>query len=1265
MTRSEYYSRYVSNSGFIERKGSNEITDALDRIAMNAKERIWVAVPWFYTVENLWIKSFIERLSDASKKGIDVKVFLRPDISNHSTVNQLTLARAKVFSKKSIIRYIHTKMAMNENEVLTVTANITDADLFRNLNSGTLTNQVEFLNSAVRDFEKLLEPELKERRYLSETPVEEVVPPDLLPLFEEKYTHLNPMQAEASPLILRHTENLLIGAETGTGKTLLAELAAFRELRENPKGKVLYTAPLKAITIEKEQDWNRLQKFGYKVYKITGDEETVDIEKAKEAQLILSTGEKWDSLTRKPDRFSFVKDLSLAVVDEIHILDDEDRGATIEALLSRMKRFNPKARILGLSATMRNIGNLAQWLNAESYLNTEYRSVPIHYAFCAYPMTPYTNQMETAKDKIVLDAVQMLLKEETETGKPGKILIFTGSRAKAENTAKLIGEALECTQESYRRNIRNKKLDYCLSKGTAFLHSGLALPDRKQILSAFNEGEINILAATTALAWGVNLAARSVIVRDIFIAREREVDIIGIKQMLGRAGRKGKESVGYGIILVPNNLKDQVQRMLIEGKDIESKLERHILDHMNAEVKLGYVKNRNELRDWFLSTFWYYQNQQTKTNWNQFLAERLNMLLSNGFVDERESVLKTTTLGRLTADWYVRVNTAIGLLDKTKDFDYHKQGSAERIELLLMRILAENSEELSVFIRSLEEKEEITTFQSQNPVLIDCSPEAAKICMIMSSAMQRSGHLDSDEYQAYKESIRLMGYVSELGRIKDNISLMVIARDLAKRLQFHEQRGSGQLLNLIWWSTPDSDLKDKTVKAIYDELEHKGIRDIVSLLGAISQSDSLPVPDALSQNTRKFPVIDFHSLDGKHIGENVKLLIKPFEEPTTLMCRIVDSKGEHRRNLERWVEPYVNLSELNKELTKNVGLRKAALEIFASNRFGWDYQQAMLEMLVLPSSWRKDVLEELEDYLRDLETEVRTYSFLKEVWLKIKRKISYLGFGIGFVETGQTVQRIMQILTRDTDTKDQRISNIIYFVRRALDVVDISRFCPPVVYLLKDKKATYDEIAILTVSLLRSLGIESGLVEVRGGMTERHYLPTYVLEGDMFAVDYFSEISEMNARVRGKRDRRIKIRSLRYIEDQRSDQTSFALGWLQEYFASEGRGGRRTVWLRNYADSDLDELKKYSALHIQSPAIPSRIDTGVPLRKKPPRESPPPPKLEKGVRRIPWDGTIVEAKYYGGCPICGGLIEPEDEITWWKPDTGETRWIHAKCAKRS
>jgi len=561
-----------------------------------------------------------------------------------------------------------------------------------------------------------------------------------------------------------------------------------------------------------------------------------------------------------------------------------------------------------------------------------------------------------------------------------------------------------------------------------------------------------------------------------------------------------------------------------------------------------------------------------------------------------------------------------------------------------------------MFIRSPEEKEEIAAFQAQNPMMVDRSPEATKICMIMSSALERREDLAGEEYQAYQESMRLMGYLGELGRINENISLYVIARDLAKRLQFHEERGSCQLLHLLWYSTPDRDFKDGAVKNMYDILRQQGITDIPSLQRALLASEvKIPIQSSLVENASRFPTLRLHGLHGRHLGEKPKLLIGQPEEPATLICRMVDSDGEHFKTIRDHSSAYLDLSEMNSKLTQRIGLREAALEIFAVNRLGWDCVQAMAEILVLPGSWRKEIIDELEDYVRAAETEVKAYSFLKGLWLKIKRRLSYVGYGLDFVETHDTVKGAAQILAHDTTAKDQVISNILYYVRKSIFIADGLRLCPPIINLMREKKATYDEAAILTVSLLRSLSIQSGLVEVRGGKIQKHYLPTYTFDGQMFAVDYFDEIRRMNAHLRAKT--RMKIKSLEYVEDERKEETNFALGWLDNYFSPEGQGKHQVAILRNYDEQDLNELRKFSvreATITRRPRIPGTVDTRARASE--------PDRRGKQVGKVPWDG---KAMYYGRCPRCGKMIRPEDEITWWKPNEGETRWIHVKCTQRA
>lgn len=275
------------------------------------------------------------------------------------------MAEVKVFSKKDIIRHIHTKMVLNESALLAMTANITDFDLYRNLNTGILTHAPSEVEKAKHDFQRLVQPDVLKRADFTDVEIDHVVPRHVADFFRGQYPKLNPVQVEIAPYVLQRSENLLIGTETGTGKTLMAEVGIWNLLSNNERAKALYIAPLRAITSEKEQEWQKFHQAGIPVYKITGDEETVDDEKASKARLILATGEKWDSLTRKPHRFPFTRHLDLIVLDEVHIMDDETGGPTIEILLSRIKRTLPKARIIGLSATMRNIEQLAQWINGE------------------------------------------------------------------------------------------------------------------------------------------------------------------------------------------------------------------------------------------------------------------------------------------------------------------------------------------------------------------------------------------------------------------------------------------------------------------------------------------------------------------------------------------------------------------------------------------------------------------------------------------------------------------------------------------------------------------------------------------------------------------------------------------------------------------------------------------------------------------------------------------------------------------------------------
>ena len=136
-----------------------------------------------------------------------------------------------------------------------------------------------------------------------------------------KFSHFNPIQTQLFHALYHSDRNILLGAPTGSGKTIVAELAMFRVFRERPKAKVVYIAPLKALVRERISDWrNRMEnQLGKKVVELTGDV-SPDARAIAAASVIVTTPEKWDGVSRSWQTRNFVQDVALIVIDEIHLL---------------------------------------------------------------------------------------------------------------------------------------------------------------------------------------------------------------------------------------------------------------------------------------------------------------------------------------------------------------------------------------------------------------------------------------------------------------------------------------------------------------------------------------------------------------------------------------------------------------------------------------------------------------------------------------------------------------------------------------------------------------------------------------------------------------------------------------------------------------------------------------------------------------------------------------------------------------------------------
>lgn len=191
-------------------------------------------------------------------------------------------------------------------------------------------------------------------------------------LKKENITKLRPAQEKAIKAGLFKGKNLLICTPTASGKTLIAEMAAAKQILED-KGKTIYIVPLVALASEKHKEFKRKYRHLFKIALSIGDYDSSDTQLI-DADLIICTAEKLDSLIRH--HTPWLKFVSLVVIDEIHLLNDVSRGPTLEIIITVMKKLLPKVQLLALSATIGNPKELAEWLDAELVIDN-WRPVPL------------------------------------------------------------------------------------------------------------------------------------------------------------------------------------------------------------------------------------------------------------------------------------------------------------------------------------------------------------------------------------------------------------------------------------------------------------------------------------------------------------------------------------------------------------------------------------------------------------------------------------------------------------------------------------------------------------------------------------------------------------------------------------------------------------------------------------------------------------------------------------------------------------------------
>src|SRR3989338_8779448 len=199
------------------------------------------------------------------------------------------------------------------------------------------------------------------------------IPEKLYEILSKEIKELRPAHEKAIKKGLLKGKNLLVCTPTASGKTLVAELAAVKNILEG-KGKCIYIVPLKALASEKFKDFKKRYGHLIRIALSIGDLDSAD-PYLSDYNLIICTAEKLDSLIRHHS--PWLSSVATVIVDEIHLMNDVERGPTVEILITILKKLLKNMQLIALSATIGNPDELAEWLDAELVID-DWRPVKLH-----------------------------------------------------------------------------------------------------------------------------------------------------------------------------------------------------------------------------------------------------------------------------------------------------------------------------------------------------------------------------------------------------------------------------------------------------------------------------------------------------------------------------------------------------------------------------------------------------------------------------------------------------------------------------------------------------------------------------------------------------------------------------------------------------------------------------------------------------------------------------------------------------------------------
>ena len=491
------------------------------------------------------------------------------------------------------------------------------------------------------------------------------LPENLILNYEAKnITELYPPQADCINAGLFSGKNLLISIPTASGKTLVAEMAMHHSICKG--GKCLYIVPLKALASEKYEEF---QGKAVEIGIATGDLDRRDNYLSKN-DIIIATSEKVDSLLR--NNAKWLSEISLLIVDEAHLIDSENRGPTLEMVITKLKCLNAGIQILALTATIGNPKVLAGWLDAE-LVSSKWRPVDLREAVYYKGTLHFSDEEKEIKTPTKYDDTNLCIDTINDGG---QCLVFVSSRKNAEGFAKRAAPAIK--EESPELDKLSDQLEdmadtdmghtlaRCVKKGVAFHHAGMKRLQRKLVEDGFRNRHIKVISSTPTLAAGLNLPARRVIVRDYLRFKSGAgmlpIPVREYRQMAGRAGRPALDPFGEALLIAKNN---EAVRSLYEeyidapAEDVTSHCddEYTLGTHILSLIATGFVRSEDELLSFMEKTFYVFQNKKTK-HLSRIIRKSLDFLKTSAMISDTDKKLSANSYGQLISRLYINPYSA-------------------------------------------------------------------------------------------------------------------------------------------------------------------------------------------------------------------------------------------------------------------------------------------------------------------------------------------------------------------------------------------------------------------------------------------------------------------------------------------------------------------------------------------------------------------------------------------------------------------------------